>query len=997
MKRLWYLALGLLLCSAPAFAQISTGNIFGVATDEQGAVLPGVNVTLSGDFGTRNTTTGSNGEFRFLQLDNGAYKITVALTGFAKISRAVRVTTAENVNLTFTLKVAAVEETVQVVGETPIVDPKRRGTSTTMTEDELMKTPNARDPWGVLKNVPGVMVDRVNIAGNNNGQQAGFGGHGSVTSDGMFTLDGVTITDMSATGASPAYFDFDAFQEIAVTTGGTDLNVATAGIGINLVTKRGTNAFHGGGRYLYTSDGLESSNLPSSLVTDSRLRLPDGSFRTNADQITKIEDYGGDLGGPIIKDKLWFYGSWGRQQLNLLHLQSNFSPDITKLDSYNGKLNWQATSNTMVSLYTFNGDKIKQGRLTGIGSALGLLEEPSFVWNQANEYTPTRFHGFWKLQVDETFSPNFFMSAKAAYYNTGFHLLAAGGPNQSYTYDYVGGTLNGSYLSATQTRPQKQIDVDGSYFFQGMGGNHELKFGFGYKAVTSSTLTHYNGNGIAGKYNGPGTADGNNFADVHRDGLSVYEGNYTSAYLGDTFTKNRLSVNIGVRYDLQRAKNDAASVPANPGLPNLVPALSVGGATSYGISWSDFSPRVGLSYAFEDSRKTVGRLSYARYAEQLPFGLINNINPVAAGALAYTWNDINGDKVVQPNEVLLDQFQYSYGGVNPSSPGSAVSPNAIDQNFTAAHSNEVVAGLDHELLPNFAVGVAYVWRKNSDIAYYPRLAAACSDPSNPTMATCPIITPNEYVAGKPVTQRGVTVIPFSPTSALVNAGNGGRILTNQPGYSQSFSGLDFTLTKRLSNKWMARVAVTYNHYTQNFTGTPVGGVFVQQGSGAAQAAFQGNPTPTTYNSLVNGDIVSAQSYGSGPATYYTSPTWQVYANGLVQLPWDFELSTAIFTRQGQISPEFINVHAGGDGTLKELATSTIDANRYPNVFDADLRLAKNVKLGGSVVVVLSAEAFNIFNGNTTLQTNNSLSSSTFGRINEILSPRIVRFGARLTF
>ncbi|MFI5184996.1 MAG: carboxypeptidase regulatory-like domain-containing protein, partial [Vicinamibacteria bacterium] len=250
MRRVLYLALGLLLTVAPAFAQRSTGNIYGTVTDPQGAVLPGASVTLSGDFGTRSTTTGPSGEFRFLSLDNGAYKLTVALTGFAKMTREVRVTTGENINLPFAMKVAAVEETIEVSGESPLVDVKKRGTSTTMVSDELQKTPNARDPWGILKNVPGVVVDRVNIAGNNNGQQAEAGGHGGMGADKMWNLDGVVITDMSASGASPSYFDFDAFQEINVTTGGADLNVQTGGLGINLVTKRGTNRFHGGGRFL---------------------------------------------------------------------------------------------------------------------------------------------------------------------------------------------------------------------------------------------------------------------------------------------------------------------------------------------------------------------------------------------------------------------------------------------------------------------------------------------------------------------------------------------------------------------------------------------------------------------------------------------------------------------------------------------------------------------------------------------------------------------------
>ena len=123
--------------------------------------------------------------------------------------------------------------------------------------------PNARDPWGVLRNVPGVLLDRVNIAGNENGQQASVAGKGSTTSDKMWNLDGLAVTDMSATGASPTYFDFEAFNEIAVTTGGSDLQVQSGGININLTTKRGTNRFHGGARMLVPITTSRSATCPT--------------------------------------------------------------------------------------------------------------------------------------------------------------------------------------------------------------------------------------------------------------------------------------------------------------------------------------------------------------------------------------------------------------------------------------------------------------------------------------------------------------------------------------------------------------------------------------------------------------------------------------------------------------------------------------------------------------------------------------------------------------
>ena len=144
---------------------------------------------------------------------------------------------------------------------------------------------------------------------------------------------------MSATGASPTYFDFDAFKEINVTTGGTDLTMQTGGIGINMVTKRGTNNFHGGARYIIANDDWQSGNVPD---RDGERPAPQERASDKADHIQQITDYGFDLGGPIVKDKLWFYGTYGKQDIRLQRLMGQ-TEDKTLLPSDNGKLNWQVT------------------------------------------------------------------------------------------------------------------------------------------------------------------------------------------------------------------------------------------------------------------------------------------------------------------------------------------------------------------------------------------------------------------------------------------------------------------------------------------------------------------------------------------------------------------------------------------------------------------------------------------------------------------------------
>jgi hypothetical protein len=985
------LALALLLALAPgAFAQISTGgNIYGTVTDESGAVLPGVSVTVSGETGARTAVSGPQGTFRFLNLITGRYTLAASLTGFATVTRTVNVTTGENAEYTIAMKVSGVQETIEVTGETPLVDTKKRGTSTTMTTEELQEVPNARDPWGVLKNVPGVLIDRVNIAGNENGQQASSASKGTGSFQVQWNLDGIVVTDMSS-GGSPTYFDFDAFQEISVTTSGADLAIMSGGSNLNLTTKRGTNKFHGGARGFLAHDDFQFGNVPDSMAQDARLRNADGSYRDKADHIQQISDYGFDIGGPILKDKLWFYGTWGKQDIRLTRL--NGTPDKTLLNSYNIKLNWQAAANTMVSGFYFIGAKQKFGRDPGFGVA----PTATFAWNQDNEFTDGGLPGgLWKLQVDQTFSPNFFVSFKGAYYDTGFSLSPAGGLGESWTLDYVEGEGIGSSPKYLAVRPQKNVTIDGNYFFDGMGGQHELKFGFAWRDYKTVSGYELGGNQLVGYLESDsGCAAGARYCgtvEVARSEPYEYTGKYWSAYVGDMFSKDRFTVNFGVRWDLQTAKNSPATVSGNATFPNRLPDLIYEGNADNMIEWTTWSPRVGVSYALTESRKTILRAGYARYGNQLPFGDVSEINPVSWGALAYEWNDFNGDRFVQPGEVNFNNFYYSYG-VNLSNPSSATPSNRIDQDYKSSMLNEFTTGIDHELGGSLAIGIAYTYRHGTDYAGRPWLAGQC-DLNTATMASCPVVKTSDYTARAPVSANGYTAFTYQPNAALISAGGGGRIRTNFPGYTTTFNGLDLTLTKRLANRWMGRVAFSWNDWVENWDGQPT-----QSGL---------SPTRTETSPLVDGGQVSLLSGGSGKASFYSSVKWQLYANALWQGPWGLDLSGALFARQGGPYPIDIRTSAGQDGTVNALATPEVDTNRYDTLFNLDLRLAKTFKFGGAGLT-LSAEWFNVLNNDLVLSRYRYANSSAFtdatagaesglGRIEEVISPSIFRFGARFSF
>jgi hypothetical protein len=241
MKRVLSATMALLIgvLVATAGAQIASGNVYGSVVDQQGGVLPGVDITLTAvsiGGSPRTTVTDGQGQFRFLNLDAGTYKLATSLAGFNKMEREVIVTTGVSTTINFSMAVKSMEETVMVTAESPVVDFKKVGTITTLTQDELQSTPQSKDPWALLKTVPGVIVDRVNVGGNESGQQSGFAGKGALATDTMWNLDGVVITDTTSGGASSSYFDFDAFDQVAVNTGGNDLKVQTGGVGINFVT-----------------------------------------------------------------------------------------------------------------------------------------------------------------------------------------------------------------------------------------------------------------------------------------------------------------------------------------------------------------------------------------------------------------------------------------------------------------------------------------------------------------------------------------------------------------------------------------------------------------------------------------------------------------------------------------------------------------------------------------------------------------------------------------
>jgi hypothetical protein len=989
-RMLRLLAIGLLaVCVAgwasPASAQDYTGRIDITVEDSTGARLPGVTVDLSGPF-NQTSVTDSRGETRFLNLAPGTYLIKCALSGFAEYkSPNLPVTIGGSVPLVVKMGVAGAKETVVVTGEAPTIDTKKQGTSTTVNLLELQNVPTARDPWVVMQSVPGVVMDRVNVGGSESGQQSNSLGKGAPSGQTTWNVDGIAITDMASL-SSTFYYDFDMFSEMNIATGGSDVKSATGGVQMNFMLKGGTNAFHGNGKFYYENESMQGTNVTEAFAKSM------GSITGKGNRTDLFRDYGGDVGGPIFKDRWWFWGAYGNQDIRIITAQG--VTDETFLKNASFKTQGQITKALRGSFTFFQADKAKEGRGNGIWTAA----DQGSTHNQSGFGGPNRMY---KGELNFVAGSNLFLVARYAKVEGGFQLIPAGGSNTP-TWIDAAGQSHGSAYTYTSARPQKSFVADGNYF----AGKHELKFGFSWrKAEVHSTSTWANdyATDTYGAWLGyPVLAGTGAYPYMVIYGSAPYAAdvasNYYSGYIGDTITLKKMTINLGLRYDRQIASvlpstMKAASVPAIAAFIPEVVAPGVDKALSFGI----LQPRVGLTYSLGESRKTQLRATYAAFTNQIGAGQASFLSVGQSRYFYMAALDANGDKIAQPSELILSSYQSYvdegyYGGYDPSNP-TKVNTTSIHKvgNYTNPLTHEAIFGIDRELAPNLGVSASYTWRRVQNFNWRP---IVCTK----TTTSCPsgYIDGSAYTfkgtvtgalpSGIPGSASGTYSVPYYGLSSGVSYDPAkGTIYTERPNYHQSYQGFEISATKRMSNKWMARVGLSTNVWREYF--------------GSNQG--MGNPTPVMGAPMIDGAVVVAQSAGSGKSNIWMSqPKYQVIANGAYQLPFDFDLGFSYLLRQGY--PMLWNYSTSG-GFTDTLGSSKAlllvpqpDYARLPVVQTVDIRVGKRIRMYKTTLSI-DFDVFNLLNQATELQREYRKTSSKFTNILETMQPRIARIGARFTF
>lgn len=964
-----YLTILFAFSSAPSvIAQTQDGSITGVVLDASGAAVPGSDVTLRGTDATFRFVTDAKGSFRFLHLQPGSYRLIATLTGFADAAREVTVASGRNVDIDLTLQIAGVHlDAVRVVAPAPMIDTKATGTASTFTSAELAAIPTSRDVFALVRAVPGALLDRVNVGGNETGQAPTIVSKATRPQDTVWTLDGIVITDMAAAGQTPTYFNYDNFDEVRVATSGQDIRQPTGGVGINLITRRGTNAFHASGRGYFTGDSMEASNVPAELQAGANAVTP-----ATADHTNQLSDYGFDAGGPIVADRAWFYGSYSSQDIRLYRRAGGFV-DRTRLNDPEVKLNWQADPKDMISFLFFNGSKIKDNRSPATPGI--VFDAQTATFHQDNAYTDFPLHGLWRVSNDHVVHGSLFLSANYAYYNTGNALTPEGGMDSGSGRSLVTGRSYGSTSQTISTRPQQTVNADGHAFITRWGATHDVEFGSGYRTTDAWMQTDWPGNGVLALENSPTDLR----AQVFRQGNGGNRASYVNVYAGDTISRGRATVNLGVRYDHQDGQALPSSIAASQAFPQLVPGLQFAGYDSP-FTWNTFSPRAGITFALDESRRTIARASYSRFAAQISPTTIGGMNPASsAGSATYRWVDTNGDHLAQADEVNTGARLTTGGGFNASNPTAITSANQIDSNLAAPRTHSVVTGIDRELRGDIALQVNYTYTRTTDL--FGNLAANITPRVGVTLAD---YTPGPVLAGALPDGTPYSVPTYVANGAKVIAGGGGFLTTAVPGYSTDDHGVEVVLLKRMSNRWMGHLAFGYNNAREHFA------------TAAGRYDTNGNPTPTVNEPLVDGGAFApSSSASSGAGTVYTNAKWQFNGSAMYVARYDVELGANVFGRQGYPYPLFRSQALGGE-TLNVLVTPALDFFRYDNVWDTDVRAAREFKVGATGIRVM-ADVFNLFNANTVLVRNNNILSTTFNQIVQNQSPRILRLGVQVRF
>ncbi|MBK5255320.1 MAG: TonB-dependent receptor [Vicinamibacteria bacterium] len=737
-----------LAMAAPAFvyAQSFSGVVSGVVKDEQGGVLPGVSVQLLGKTGARDATTDTSGSYRFNAVDPGSYTVVVTMSGFQSQRREnIAVSVGKQATVDVSLKLGGQTETVDVLGEAPVVDVTSSSTQNNLSQDLLYNMPirQGNTATNLLNFAPGI------------NSQSAFGGDGS-SANGLL-IDGVDTRDPSG-GTAWTFFNFNIVDEVEIVGIGAPAEYGSfTGAVVNTITKTGGNRFGGLFDFTYTKSSLAGKNVSSAVTSiNPSLGL---SAKTN-----KFTDFTTQFSGPLIADKLFFFASAQRYHLNQdpagpVTVRDEVSPRV------NLKLNYQpsASNNFMGHVQYDSYNIIGRAGVSSLVATDDLTNQedaPEWVWL-----------GQWR----HIFGSNTFSEVKYTGW-TGFYDL---NPKVNASNHFDGDT---SLYSVSQgwfyygDRGRNQVNAAISHFAEGFG-KHDLKFGLELERSKTRDRYGYANNTYYYDYGGqPYYAYGYGY-DINGRNKKL------AAYAQDAWHVNdRLTLNAGVRMDHVS-----------------------GGAPGQSAVYSNTSvaPRFGFAFDPAGDTKTVIKGSYSQYYE----GIFNDIYKQATPGYQdrISW-DMTGCPAYGPTGPTAS---YNCPISRRDEVNRITAPVAtIDPDIKHPRVDEFSLGFERALKNNVRLSVTGILRDNKNFIGQVLPAARWTKATGTSTATQDFpATGYTYYKWANRSASANNVYITNP-DGFQYLDPSGAVLGTLDAY-RKYKGAMFVLTKGYSNRWRAQVSYVW--------------------------------------------------------------------------------------------------------------------------------------------------------------------------------------------
>ncbi len=753
-------------------------------------------------------------------------------------------------------------------------------------------------------------------------------------------FEGINATEN--TGAFGNYPDIGGMEEVQMNTAAHSAEASTPGVQTQFISKSGGNEFRGTFFGGYSPENWQAFNIDDDQIARG-LTAGGGLQPQDVNRLSSYQDVNVGFGGYVIKDRLWWYGSYRHQDIQARFVNFPVKPQQTVLNNYSAKVTYNLTTNNKFIGYTQPSQKKQPQRFDSwlLGVDTGLNTEAS-TWNQ----------NFWawvhKGEWNGVLSDNSFAELRAGQYGYDW---TNGVNGTGLRYEDIGNNqIQGRNRNWARERRRDQVLGSVSYFKSGWGGDHNFKIGgeIFHETTTDIFIDGFEEDILHVLNNGvktdvilfqPGTGS--------IGGLWTYGG-----FIHDTWrVSNKLTLNIGARLDRYRAFAPEQEHPAS----RFNPTPQTFAANEEVIAWNLPAPRFGVTYDLLGNGKTVLKANYGTYWFNPGADFVFNTSPNSpAWWRRYRWTDLNNNNRWEPGEE----------GAVPTSTRGGAQTESLDPDLDNQYTKEFATFFEREVMANFGVRAGYVWRGQRN--QYARINIA-----RPYSAyTVPVSVPDPGPDGRAGTADDGTPIAAFDLATEFRGVTPVNETTNVADSNADFHTFEVTGTKRMSNRWSLMASYGWTKSFDQF------------------GALQGNSVRS------NGLVLSPNDKINNDDGRFVYTRQTVKLNGTWQSPW-WDVSFSPMVRYQQGIP-FGRTFAANlsFGSVRFLA-EPLGTRRQDAIFITDLRVEKTHRFGSRDISVFF-DLYNMFNENPAQNLQWS-SGTAFDRPLSIVPPRLARIGAKLNF